>query len=596
MKNLFCLLLLSFIIISHCKATVWNVGATRTYTKPGQLRLLVNNGDTIYIDGGVYANDATKWINKNLKFIGLGTGANRTILRYTGVIPNGKGIFVFELPGASDNPYLENIVFDGAQVSDGDGANGAAIRFQANDLTVNNCKFINCQNGILEGNVSVTTSNVIIQNSEFENNGYQLQNDPTYSGYEHNIYIGASADTLLVENCYFHHPRGQANSLKTRAQRSFILYNLIDEEATGNGSWEINIAQGGLSIIIGNVIIQGPSGANHGIVGYDAATNALEDFYFVNNTVINKYAGNITYFNTLPVSGINTFKIYNNIFASVTSASNNMFGTNKPGVLDSSHNITAGNYLNIGFSDPATNDYSLLPSATAAIDNGIAAGVTNTSFYLTPVNMYRSFMFALLPRTILGSTIDIGAYEYFGGTLPVYLKHFDALLLGDDVLCKWQTFQQTGISHFKIEKSVDAIHYLAAGSVPAAIGASTIEYSFTDLHPLESAKNLYYRLKIVHDDLHYSYSNIVNVRMKYATSIKIYPNPVYEKLVITFTSSSAKEAMLSVFDHSGRKVHQQRVIITNGRNDVEIKTARLKAGEYILSIDGPEYTSEFIKM
>ena len=137
----------------------------------------------------------------------------------------------------------------------------------------------------------------------------------TYSGYEHHIYINASTDTLIVENCYFHRPRGQANSLKTRAQRSYILYNLIDEEATGYGSWEINIAQGGLNIIIGNTIIQGSAGANHGIIGYDAATNPLEDFYFVNNTVINQYAGNIKYFNTVPASGINTFKIYNNIFA-----------------------------------------------------------------------------------------------------------------------------------------------------------------------------------------------------------------------------------------------------------------------------------------
>src|SRR5205814_6487139 len=132
-------------------------------------------------------------------------------------------------------------------------------------------------NGILEGNGSVTTSNVTILNSEFQNNGYQLQNDPNYSGYEHNIYINASTDTVLVQNCYFHDPRGQANSLKTRAQRSYILYNLIDE-AAGYGSWEIDIAQGGLNIIIGNIIIQGPSGSNHGIIGYDAVTNSLEDF------------------------------------------------------------------------------------------------------------------------------------------------------------------------------------------------------------------------------------------------------------------------------------------------------------------------------
>lgn len=415
MKTL--LLLIAFALATgYSHATIWNVGSTRTYTLPSQVKSLVQNGDTIYMDGGVYANDATKWDKKNLKFIGLGTASNRTILRYTGNIPNGKGIFVFELPGTSDNPYLENIVFDGAQISDANGGNGAGIRFQATNITIINCKFVNCQNGILEGHGSVSTSNVIIENSEFENNGYQLQNDPTHSGYEHNIYIGASTDTLIVKNCYFHHPRGQANSLKTRAQRSYILYNLIDEGTTGYGSWEINIAQGGLNVIIGNTIIQGPAGANHGIIGYDAATNVLEDFYFINNTVINKYAGNIKYFNTAPASGINTFKIYNNIFASVAGASNTFCTGNIPAVLDSSNNIKSTNYSTLGFTNPSINDYSLTATATGAIDKGTNAGTTNTSYSLTPVNMYQSFTTSLLPRAVVNGTIDIGAYEYAGTT------------------------------------------------------------------------------------------------------------------------------------------------------------------------------------
>jgi hypothetical protein len=414
MKKINLILNLIFLATIHCSGTVWQVGASHTYTLPSQLRLLVQDSDTIYIEGGIYTNDATKWINKNLKFIGLGTDSNRTVLQYSGNIPNGKGIFVFETPGTCDNAYVENIVFDGAQVSDADGANGAGIRFQVSNLTVNNCKFINCQNGILEGNGSVTTSNVTIENSEFENNGYQLQNDPTYSGYEHHIYISASTDTLVVQNCYFHHPRGQANSLKTRAQRSFILYNLIDEEATGYGSWEINIAQGGLNVIMGNVIIQGSAGANHGIIGYDAVTNALEDFYFVNNTVINQYSGNIKYFNTVPSSGINTYKIYNNIFASVTGAGNTMFSGNMPIALDTSKNIITNDYLTVGFSNPAVNDYALTSSALSAIDQGTNAGITNTGYSLFPMSMYQSFNTSLLPRTINGGMIDIGAYEFSG--------------------------------------------------------------------------------------------------------------------------------------------------------------------------------------
>ncbi len=402
-------------VSSH--AGSWNVGPAQTYTLPSQVKNLVQDGDTIYIDGGIYANDATKWNKKNLKIIGLGTGNNRTVIQYAGNIPNGKGIFVFETPGACDNAYLENIVFDGAQVADADGANGAGIRFQAAGLTVNNCVFMNCQNGILEGNGSVTTSNVIIRNSEFYNNGYQLPNS-SFSGYEHHLYISASADTLEVTNCWFHHPRGQGNSLKTRAQRAFILYNLIDEETTGYGSWELNIAQGGLNIIIGNVIIQGPAGANHGIVGYDAVTNSLEDFYFVNNTVINLYAGNVNYFNTAPASGINTFKLYNNIFASVTGATNNLFSGNIPGVLDTANNLSNMNYLALGFANPVLNNFQLTASSTAAIDNGTNAGTTNSAFSLTPVFMYQSCSAALLPRTITGGSLDIGAYEY-AGTIAV---------------------------------------------------------------------------------------------------------------------------------------------------------------------------------
>jgi hypothetical protein len=193
------------------------------------------------------------------------------------------------------------------------------------------------------------------------------------------------------------------------------LYNLIDE-STGYGSWELNIAQGGLNIILGNIIIQGPSGANHGIIGYDAVTNPLEDFYFINNTVINKFQGKINFINIAPTSGIKTFKIYNNIFASVTGATNTFCSGNVPTVLDSLKNIIVSNYSAVGFTNPSINDYSLKATATLAINKGTNAGMTNTSYSLTPVHLYRAFNTLLLPRTVLGGTIDIGAYEYGGVT------------------------------------------------------------------------------------------------------------------------------------------------------------------------------------
>lgn len=385
------------------QAKVWHVGPNRDYTRPSQVASLVDHGDTVYIDPGIYDNDACKWNKNRLKLIGIVGDNGRPVLRYDGYLPNDKGIWVFDNPGSSDDVYIANLIFDGARVPDNKGKNGAGIRFQANNMTVENCLFRNCQTGILEGHAAVKTSNVIIRGCEFFDNGY--------SGYEHHVYINASTDTLIIENCYLHHPRNEGNSIKTRAQNAYILYNYIDEE-DGNGSYEINIAQGGNNIIMGNVIVQGTSGGNHAIVGYDEALNVQEDFYFVNNTVINRFPGHCRYFNIAPATGIETFKVYNNVFASVPTATYAFISGNIPAVLDSAANFFTTDYLQVGFVDPDNGGYNIGSAAFDLINRGVAAGTDKHGFPLMPDYMYQALSKPLLPRSIHGQAIDLGAYEY----------------------------------------------------------------------------------------------------------------------------------------------------------------------------------------
>lgn len=416
MKHLvYYLLLLNF----FAQATTWKVGASQTYTTPSAVVNLVQDGDTIKIDGGVYLNDPVSWNKKRLVFIGLGTGSNRSIMRWNaGDIPNGKGLWVFGNATTTGSITIDNIVFDGARVSDANGGNGAGIRYQAQDLTIRNCLFTSCQNGILEGG-SYSGSNVSIINTEFNNNGYEVTGAAN-SGYEHSIYISAQTDSLLVQNCYFHDPRGEANSIKTRAQKSYILYNRIDE-AAGQGSWEINIAQGGLSVIIGNTIVQGASSVNHGIVSYDAATNAIENFYFINNTVINKYPGNFLYFNVTPTSGITKYKVYNNIFAKVAGSNMTSFIAGSLGAaLDTMANRVLPVYTTVGFVNATANDFHLTSGATSFINNAANTGAASNNFALMPLFEYNSFSTALTPRVMSGGTMDIGAYEYMS---PVGMNH-----------------------------------------------------------------------------------------------------------------------------------------------------------------------------
>ncbi|MEP6792929.1 MAG: T9SS type A sorting domain-containing protein, partial [Saprospiraceae bacterium] len=146
-----------------------------------------------------------------------------------------------------------------------------------------------------------------------------------------------------------------------------------------------------------------------------------EDFYFVNNTVINKFGGNVRFFNISPASGINTFKVYNNIFASVTGAGNTMFAGNIPSVLDTSKNSWGADFQTFGFTDPSGDDYSLTENALLAINTGTNAGSTSIGYALTPVSMYQSYTSDLITRSIIGGTIDIGAYEF--GTTTGLIEH-----------------------------------------------------------------------------------------------------------------------------------------------------------------------------
>ena len=60
--------------------------------------------------------------------------------------------------------------------------------------------------------------------------------------------------------------------MKTRALANYILYNRISDEDDGTASYEIDIPDGGTSVVLGNVIQQGPKTGNGTIVSYGAGS------------------------------------------------------------------------------------------------------------------------------------------------------------------------------------------------------------------------------------------------------------------------------------------------------------------------------------
>lgn len=371
-----------------CFAANWLVGATRTYTKPSMVSALVADGDTVSIDAGVYVADVCKWTADNL----LIRGANGTaVLDANNTAYGRKGIFVID----GNNSTIENIEFKNCHDIVGLDKNWAGIRFEGSGIIIRRCYFHDNDNGILDNGIS--RASIVIEFSEFNHNGYG-------DGYSHNLYIGHS-DTLIFRYNYSHRAH-IGHELKSRAKVNYILYNRITNEADGDASREIDLPNGGLAIIMGNIIEQGVNAENSNMIGYasEGATNpGHQHFYLINNTLVNNKA-NGSFISVLNDTIL--LKAYNNIFAGTGSV---IIDAGTSVVTDTSHNRT-NTIVSFSFADDSAYDYHLTSASVSVLNEGTAAGIASNGFILTPVYEYMHPT-DYTARPVSGVT-DIGAYEF----------------------------------------------------------------------------------------------------------------------------------------------------------------------------------------
>ncbi len=141
--------------------------------------------------------------------------------------------------------------------------NGAGILFESGNghLTISNSWFYGNQDGVLVGTTtaaSLTGMTVSIDHSEFSNNGVAPSN-PRY-GFDHNLYVNG-VDELTVTDSYFHDALG-GHEIKSRALKTTIQNNRILDGPTSDTSYSIDLPNGGIGMISGNVIEKGAAAPN----------------------------------------------------------------------------------------------------------------------------------------------------------------------------------------------------------------------------------------------------------------------------------------------------------------------------------------------
>jgi hypothetical protein len=243
------------------------------------------DGDVIQVQAGTYTNDFAA-ITTSITIEGVGGMVN---LVATAQPLQEKGILIIGVDGTTGpDVTLDNISFSGAAISDADGGNGAGIRYQSGNLTLNNCDFFDNQDGLL-GDAD-STGTITINNTEFSGNGNA---NPPSTGDEHNLYVGA-IQQLTIDNSYFTDPI-TGHDIKSRAANTTIENSRIDDP-NGSGSLEIDLPNGGNAVIENNVLEKGPGAQNAVFIssGEEGNLYASSSLTISGNTFINDYGSGAT--------------------------------------------------------------------------------------------------------------------------------------------------------------------------------------------------------------------------------------------------------------------------------------------------------------
>ena len=361
-----------------CAAETLEVGPGRTHASPCQAVAAAKPRDLIEIAAGTYTDSCAIGV-EGLTLRGV-DGQPKIDLSGTDHPAQYKGIYVIDAADIT----IENLELTGAHISVDNGANAAALRVQAAGLTVRGCKIHDNQNGILGG----TTGAITIEHTEFANNG--LGDGCNEGGCTHNVYI-ANIDTLQFRFNWSHRvatdTADKGHLLKSRAKNNYILYNRLSGE-DGFDSYELNLPNGGLAVVVGNLIQKGAKAGNSTLFswGEEGASNPDKRVFLASNTFVNDFG-----------SG----KFVSADGATITAHNNLFVGAGSAGMV-SADNLTVDPL----FVDRAQYDYHL-KSGSPAIGKAVDPGMAD-QFSLKPTAAYEHPL-----REVARSKVeDVGAYEF----------------------------------------------------------------------------------------------------------------------------------------------------------------------------------------
>jgi len=213
----------------------------RLFPSPAAALAALKPGETLDIGAGVYTSP---WEIRVPRVAIVGQGH----VVFERGAAQGKGNMVI----AADNVLVRNIECRLIRVPD---ENGACIRLEGNNLTVEHVYFHDSEEGILAG--AAADGRVEIRDSRFEHLGK--------GGQAHGVYVGGRE--LVISDSLFLASQGEGHEIKSRAAKTTIVRSVI-ASMNGVDSRLIDVPNGGELTVTDSVLLKGPNSASSDAIGF----------------------------------------------------------------------------------------------------------------------------------------------------------------------------------------------------------------------------------------------------------------------------------------------------------------------------------------
>lgn len=162
------------------------------------------------------------------------------------------------------------------------------------------------------------------------------------------------------------------------------------------------------------------------------------------------------------------------------------------------------------------------------------------------------------------------------GVLPIKLQSFTAQAQASRVVLKWTTLEETGNSHFVVEKSANARQWEPVQTIPAK--GQPADYTSSDAVP--AAAEVFYRLKSVDLDGTSHYSHVVKVARSRSLAAYISPNPARGQVSVSLSTAAKAPVLLQLAGSNGQVLREG--FYARGSSLLHLSLQGVPAGVYTL--------------